>query len=183
MHVLHQIIYLTDCYRARTAWRRPEVVAPGGLRPGHDRPVSHRHVQAVAAAVPGRRGGPALSRFSASPSSAPAGRHGFGFFLVAWIAKTVVEFREGRASVPKTLLIGITTVVSFCLPLGSNLDVLFQGYNTWHSFQYLFLLWLINRLRDQRGEIDSPFVRALVRQRSMALTTSASWRATGVIVV
>ena len=31
------------------------------------------------------------------------------------------------------------------VPMGSNLDVLFQGYNAWHSFQYLFLLWLINR--------------------------------------
>ena len=93
----------------------------------------------------------------------------FGIFLVAWIVKTVAEFREGRGNVPKTLLLSITTVVSFCLPMGSNLDVLFQGYNTWHSFQYLFLLWLINRLRDQRGEIDNPFVQRMVRQRSMVL--------------
>jgi hypothetical protein len=85
--------------------------------------------------------------------------------------------------VPKTLLLSITTVVSFCLPLGSNLDVLFQGYNTWHSFQYLFLLWLINRLRDQRGEIDSPFVRRMVRQRSMALYYLCFLGATGAIVV
>jgi len=28
----------------------------------------------------------------------------------------------------KTLLIGITTGVSFRLPMGSHLDVLFQGY-------------------------------------------------------
>ena len=59
-------------------------------------------------------------------------------------------------------------MLSFCLPLGSNLDVLFQGYNTWHSFQYLFLLWLINRLREQRGEIRSRVVQRLVRRNSMA---------------
>ena len=74
-------------------------------------------------------------------------------------------------------------MVSFCLPLGSNLDVLFQGYNTWHSFQYLFLLWLINRLRDQRGEIGSPFVRRLVRRNSMAAYYLCFLAATGVMVV
>jgi len=74
-------------------------------------------------------------------------------------------------------------VVSFCLPMGSNLDVLFQGYNTWHSFQYLFLLWLINRLRDQRGEIDNPFVQRMVRQRSMGLYYLCFLGATGVIVL
>jgi hypothetical protein len=107
----------------------------------------------------------------------------FAFFLVAWISKTMVEFREGRASVPKTLLLSVTTVVSFCLPMGSNLDVLFQGYNTWHSFQYLFLLWLINRLRDQRGEIENGFVKRMVRQRGMALYYLCFLAATGVIVL
>ena len=76
--------------------------------------------------------------------------------------KRSAEFREGRGNVPKTLLIGITTVVSFCLPLGSNLDVLFQGYNTWHSFQYLFLLWVrasrsvLRHLRQGRQKADEP---------------------------
>lgn len=63
----------------------------------------------------------------------------FAGFLAGWVVKTAAEFRQSRGSIPKTLLIAITTVVSFCLPLGSNLDGLFQGYNTWHSFQYLFL--------------------------------------------
>jgi hypothetical protein len=107
----------------------------------------------------------------------------FAVFLVAWLGKTAIEIREGRISVPKTLLIGIATVVSFFLPMGSNLDVLFQGYNTWHSFQYLFLLWLINRLRDQRGEIDNPFVRSLVRRRSMTAYYGCFLGATGVMVL
>jgi hypothetical protein len=107
----------------------------------------------------------------------------FGVFLLGWTAKTVAEFRELRASVPKTLLIGITTVVSFCLPMGSNLDVLFQGYNTWHSFQYLFLLWLINRLREERGEVASGFVRTLIRRDSMALYYLCFLAATGVLVL
>jgi hypothetical protein len=169
IHVLHQVIYLTDCYRARSAWadqKWSRFVDYGlvmtGLYPIGMYKMSLKlfHVGGVVLPYPD----------FLRPLHLPvlAGIV-FGFFLVAWISKTVVEFREGRASVPKTLLLGITTVVSFCLPMGSNLDVLFQGYNTWHSFQYLFLLWLINRLRDQRGEIDSPFVRRMVRQRSMAL--------------
>jgi len=107
----------------------------------------------------------------------------FGIFLVAWIAKTVVEFREDHGSVPKTLLISLTTLVSFSLPMGSNLDVLFQGYNAWHSFQYLFLLWLINRLRDQRGEIENPFVKWIVRRPGMTMYYLCFLCATGVIVL
>ena len=67
--------------------------------------------------------------------------------------------------------------------MGSNLDVLFQGYNTWHSFQYLFLLWLINRLRYQRGEIDNPLVAKLVSQRTMVPYYLCFLAATGVLVV
>jgi len=67
--------------------------------------------------------------------------------------------------------------------MGSNLDVLFQGYNTWHSFQYLFLLWLINRLRDQRGEIENGFVRRLVRRDSMGAYYLCFLAATGFMVI
>jgi hypothetical protein len=74
-------------------------------------------------------------------------------------------------------------VVSFLLPLGSNLDVLFQGYNTWHSFQYLFLLWLINRLRYQRGQIDNRLVRSLARRQSMMPYYLCFLGATGVTVM
>ncbi|HYW45226.1 MAG TPA: hypothetical protein VE959_20350 [Bryobacteraceae bacterium] len=183
LHVLHQIIYLTDCYRTRSQageapWSR--YVDYGliltGLYPIGMYKLSLRQFRVGGVVLPYpdwvlRLHLPILAGVV------------FGIFLTAWIVKTVAEFREGRASVPKTLLIGITTVVSFCLPLGSNLDVLFQGYNTWHSFQYLFLLWLINRLRDQRGEIDNAFVRRLVRQGNMAPYYLCFLAATGVLVV
>jgi hypothetical protein len=44
------------------------------------------------------------------------------------------------------------------IPTFSNLDVAFQGYNTWHSFQYLALVWLILKLRKEHGELDSKIV-------------------------
>jgi hypothetical protein len=168
IHVLHQIIYLTDCYRSRSCYAEQKwsrLVDYGlvmtALYPIGIYKMSLRlfHVGGVLAGII------------------------FGIFLVAWIAKTVVEFRQKRGSVPKTLLISLTTLVSFCLPMGSNLDVLFQGYNTWHSFQYLFLLWLINRLRDQRGEIENPLVKWIVRQPGMTVYYLCFLGATGVIVL
>jgi hypothetical protein len=183
IHVLHQIIYLTDCYRTRSAYAEEKwsrmvdyglvltALYPIGL---YKMSLRLFHVGGVVLPYPD------FLRVFNLPVLAGIV---FGVLLVAWVAKTIVEFREKRGSLPKTLLIGVTTVVSFCLPMGSNLDVLFQGYNTWHSFQYLFLLWLINRLRDQRGEIESPFVQRMVRQRGMTLYYLCFLAATGVIVL
>ncbi len=183
LHVLHQILYLTDCYRVRSRiadsrWSRAldygliltglypiglyklslRQFRVGGVLLPYPDWVQHLHLPILAGLV-------------------------FTAFLLGWTCKTIVEFRAGRGSVPKTLLIAVTTVVSFCLPMGSNLDVLFQGYNTWHSFQYLFLLWLINRLRQQRGEIGSGLVQQLVRRDSMVLYYLCFLAATGILVV
>jgi hypothetical protein len=183
LHVLHQIMYLTDCYRERGGlmeikWSR--LVDYGliltGLYPIGIYKISQEqfHVGGVLLPYPGF--------LKPYPLAALAGAV-FAGFLIAWIVKTAAEFREGRGNVPKTLLIAITTVVSFCLPMGSNMDVLFQGYNTWHSFQYLFLLWMINRLRDQRGEIEDGFMRRLIRRKGMGAYYLCFVAATGITVV
>jgi hypothetical protein len=183
LHVLHQIIYLTDCYRARASWaeqRWSRYVDYGliltGLYPIGMYKLSLRQFKVGGVVLPFPDWAVPLHLHLLAGAI-------FAVFLGAWIYKTTIEFRTGHASVPKTLLIGVTTVVSFCLPMGSNLDVLFQGYNTWHSFQYLFLLWLINRLRDQRGEIENSFVRSLVRRRSMVAYYGCFLAATGFMVL
>jgi hypothetical protein len=183
LHVLHQIIYLTDCYRARgerpdQRWSRwiDYGVILTGLYPIGLYKLSLRQFQVGGVILPFPE---ALIPFKLHILAGLV----FALFFAAWIFKTVVEFRDGRGSIPKTLLIGITSVVSLLLPLGSNLDILFQGYNTWHSFQYLFLLWLINRLRDARGELDNGFVRRLVRRGSMTAYYACFLAATGVMVV
>ena len=183
LHVLHQIIYLTDCYRERNGSADPRwsrwvdygliltglypigfyklslrQFKVGGVVPPYPDWLQQLHLPVVVGIV-------------------------FGLLLLTWIGKTVWEFGNGRGSFPKTLLIGITTVVSFCLPMGANLDVLFQGYNTWHSFEYLFLLWLLNRLRVQRGEIDNPWVRSLVSRNSMTAYYLCFLGATGLLVL
>jgi hypothetical protein len=183
LHVLHQIIYLTDCYRARsgiaeTSWSRylDYGLILTGLYPIGLYKLSLRQFYVGGVLLPY----PDIVRPLHLPILAGVV---FVFFLAAWTSKTVGEFREGRGNFPKTLLISITTLVSFLLPMGSNLDVLFQGYNTWHSFQYLFLLWLINRLREQRGEIENGFVRRLVRSANMAPYYLCFLGATGVMVI
>jgi hypothetical protein len=183
LHVLHQVIYLTDCYRTRARWVEPQwsrLVDYGliltGLYPIGIYKLSLRQFYVGGVLLPY----PDWLRKLPLPEVAGVV---FAVFLGAWIWKTIGEFREGRASVPKTLLIGITTIVSFCLPLGSNLDVLFQGYNTWHSFQYLFLLWLINRLRDERGEIPDGLVRRIVRRDNMWVYYLCFLAATGLMVI
>jgi len=183
LHVLHQIIYLTDCYRARSGlveskWSRyiDYGLILTGLYPIGLYKLSLRQFRVGGVVLP-------YPDFALGLHLPILAGIVFGIFLIAWIAKTTAELRTGRASIPKALLIGITTIVSFSLPLGSNLDVLFQGYNTWHSFQYLFLLWLVNRLRDQRGEIDNPLVRSLVRRGNMAVYYACFLGATGVMVL
>ena len=183
LHVLHQVIYLSDCYRvnnraADPLWSRwvDYGVILTGLYPIGAYKLSQGkfHVGGVLLPFPDRLRALHLPEVAGVV---------FAALLIAWVAKSIVESRQGRLSQPKTLLIGITSVVSFLLPLGSNLDVLFQGYNTWHSYQYLFLLWLINRLRYQRGEIENPLVRALARRDNMSLFYLCLLAATAVIVI
>ena len=95
-----------------------------------------------------------------------------GAFLVAlvlWIWKTVGEARNGTLHRPKALFIGVTVTASFMVPALGNLDTAFQGMNVWHSFQYLALTWMLNHLRQQRGDLkNSPFVEKLSNNNKSA---------------
>lgn len=78
--------------------------------------------------------------------------------VILFIWKTTAEVRAGVAHYPKIILISLTAVVAFFIPAFPNLDVAFQGFNAWHSFQYLGLTYYINRLRHERGEIGTKFI-------------------------
>jgi len=77
------------------------------------------------------------------------------------VNKSVGEAREGRLNYTKTLFIVLTVGASFIIPAFNQLDVAFQGMNTWHSFQYLAIVWLLNRQRKERGTISSAAVNRL----------------------
>jgi len=89
-----------------------------------------------------------------------------GFFALAlllFIGKTLTEIYHGTVHYPKILLM-VTTIGLACLITsysGHKLEIAFQGFNTWHSFQYLALTWYSNTLRQQRGMIDSQFIHWL----------------------
>jgi hypothetical protein len=85
----------------------------------------------------------------------------FGAFLVGWIALSVRRMRRGTLHYGKTALVGATVAATFFTPLFPNLDVAFQGINSWHCIQYLALIWYANRVRADRGEVELGFVRSI----------------------
>jgi hypothetical protein len=86
----------------------------------------------------------------------------FGLALLIWILKSINEFRSGSLHAPKTAFIGFTVTAAFFVPALGNLDTAFQGMNVWHSLQYLALTWMLNHLRQKRGDLEaSPFVERL----------------------
>ncbi|MBI4565685.1 MAG: hypothetical protein HY716_13405 [Planctomycetes bacterium] len=82
-------------------------------------------------------------------------------FAALWIGKTLAEARCGTLNLPKTLLIGVTALVAFLVPAaagGARLELAFQSVNAWHSFQYLGLIWLVQKTRRDAGLIESPLI-------------------------
>jgi hypothetical protein len=88
----------------------------------------------------------------------------FVTLLLVWIAKTAVEYRRGVLTGPKTLLIAVTTVVAFSVPVvagGERLELAFQTVNAWHSVQYLAIVWVVLQMRRASGHQESAFVGRL----------------------
>ena len=86
---------------------------------------------------------------------------GFALFFLLYVARTVNEIRRGEASWPRLVFMAATVALAFVVPIFDNLDIAFQGFNTWHSLQYLALTWFILSRRAERGEIGSDLVRRL----------------------
>jgi len=86
----------------------------------------------------------------------------FALATLAWLAKSYMEWQQGTLNGPKTIFIVLTVIAAFFVPVLGNLDTAFQGMNMWHSFQYLALTWMLNHLRQQRGQLErSPFVERM----------------------
>lgn len=158
IHVLHQIVFLVNCYDRRGP------APPSRL----DRLVDYAVVVtspyplAVSRVVDGTFTMGDTTVTVPEPLSQPwavwLAFTAFGIALLLFLAKTARELARGRPHYPKLLLIAVTVVVAFLLPLAPRLDAAFQGFNAWHSFQYLGLTWYANRLAAHRhGErLGSP---------------------------
>jgi hypothetical protein len=86
---------------------------------------------------------------------------GFAALFVFYVFRTAAEIRRGEASLPRLLFMAFTVGLAFIIPLYDNLDVAFQGFNTWHSLQYLALTWFILSRNAERGAIGSSVAQKL----------------------
>ena len=90
---------------------------------------------------------------------------GFAALFLFYVFRTAAEIRRGEASVPRLLFMAFTVGLAFIIPIFDNLDVAFQGFNTWHSLQYLALTWFILSRNAERGAIESSLARKLAGTR------------------
>jgi hypothetical protein len=86
---------------------------------------------------------------------------GFAALFLFYVVRTLGEIRRGEASAPRLLFMAFTVALAFVIPLFDNLDVAFQGFNTWHSLQYLALTWFILSRNAAQGEIGNAVTRQL----------------------
>ena len=103
---------------------------------------------------------------------------GFAAFFVFYVARTAREIRQGKSSWPRLVFMASTVSLAFVVPLFDNLDVAFQGFNTWHSLQYLALTWFILGRNAEHGEIGSNLVRKLAGTQKTAIYYAAMIGAT-----
>ncbi len=168
VHVMHQIAYIIDCYNNR--YPKPlslqskvldYVVVFSSLYPlGVWRMI---HNTFTIGKVPILF--PRFMMLESNPGLA------WGLFLVItvifatsltlWLWRSYNEYRRGVLHGPKFLLMALTIVIAFFIPSYRELDVSFQGFNTWHSFQYLGLTLYINQLRQKKQGINTPLIRTL----------------------
>ncbi len=86
---------------------------------------------------------------------------GFIVCMSLWAAKSFREHADGILHKPKFMLICCAIGVGLFCPLLPNLDSAFQGFNLWHSLQYIALTWFIMRTQVKGGNRLNPFVRWL----------------------
>jgi hypothetical protein len=165
IHVLHQIIYITDLYNHK------KMAGPSLFSRLSDYAVILTSLYPLAAWKIAN----GAFNIGANNLSMTVGLilplgvwmvwlAGAAFFisLVVWLTKTTLEWQNGVLHWPKTIFIALTITASFWVPALGNLDTAFQGMNLWHSLQYLALTWMLNNLRQRRGELDdSPFVKRI----------------------
>jgi hypothetical protein len=163
IHVLHQIIYVVESYNMK-AKKAPQKTSLTPMSKMIDFAVVLTSLYPIAAyriavtqdfSIGPSKLNDIIPSFFEQPWVVYAASLAFGVSLIAFIAKSIYEYRNGIANLPKIVFISFTVIASFIVPSLGNLDTAFQGMNVWHSFQYLALTWFANRLRQERGELNS----------------------------
>jgi hypothetical protein len=165
IHVLHQIIYIIDLYRQKQVQEPPLFyrLADYGVILTALYPLAAWKIANGSFAIGVNNLSETIGAIvPLGPWMVWLAGGAFGVALAAWLVKSFLEWRQGTLHGPKTLFIALTVTASFFIPALGNLDTAFQGMNVWHSFQYLALTWLLNNVRENRGELEaSPFVKRM----------------------
>jgi hypothetical protein len=168
IHVIHQVMYITDAYRMKDprGWTWSSRLIDYGLLATALYPIG------VHKLITGQfvTGGRVLlfPSFLKQPWVPIPVWIAFIGFATAFAVRTYRDYREDRLHAGRALLVGLSAALFFVTPTLANLDVAFQGLNTWHSFQYLAVVLYLNRFRSEQGFISSPFVERVSR-RGMSL--------------
>jgi hypothetical protein len=182
VHVIHQAAYIADSYRFKdprgktpnfARWQLWSRVIEYGLLMTSLYPIATFKFTGTPLVIFGHNlssegfetGGRALlfPEFLRVEWLGPLAAAAFFAFLLAFVAKTLWEWRVGLLHVPKTLHMSLAASLFFVTPALPNLDVAFQGLNVWHSFQYLAVVLYLNRVRAERGLIGSEYVARVSR--------------------
>ena len=164
VHVIHQVAYVTDAYRMKDphGWEWSGRIIDYGLLATAMYPIATEKFIRGEFQTGGRT--LLFPEFLKQPWVAWPVWAAFLGFAAAFAWNSAREWRAGRLHPAKTLLIAIAAALFFLTPTLANLDVAFQGLNTWHSFQYLAIVLYLNRYRAARGLIGSEFVTRVSRR-------------------
>lgn len=102
--------------------------------------------------------------------------------LAAWVVLTVNQLRKKELGWPYVLFMALTVSVALFITRLPELSVSFQGFNAWHSFQYLGLTFLILQQHNAQGEVGAGFIQKMAQPGkffryygwNLALTTGAT---------
>src|SRR3990170_4110351 len=75
----------------------------------------------------------------------------FAIATLAWLSKSYMEGQQGTLNGPKTIFIVPAVIAAFFVRVLGNLDTAFQGMRMWHSFQYLEGGVQVAQNRDEEG--------------------------------
>ncbi len=159
IHVIHQVAYITDAYRMKDprGWTKASRIIDYGLLATALYPIATQKLIGSEFVTGGRV--LLFPEILKQPWVPYPVWIAFLVFATAFVVRSVWEYRNGLLHGPKTLLVGLSAILFFFTPILKNLDVAFQGLNTWHSFQYLAIVLYLNRFRAQKGFIGSKIVK------------------------
>ncbi len=161
LHVTHQAQYISETYRIRAGapvrvldrWLDGGVILGALYTMAMYKFVSNRFALGDSVLI--------FPEFLKHRWVAVAFTAGYAVFFLFYVARVTGEIRRGETSWPRLLFMTMTVAMAFIVPVFDNLDVSFQGFNTWHSLQYLALTWFILGREAASGRVGNRLVQGL----------------------